>query len=49
MQSDCPGFTWVRVDFLPSSWYNAAFWRLPEIIRQYMLSKFNLLTSVLPG
>ena len=22
----CPGFSWDRVNFLPSSWYSAVFW-----------------------
>jgi len=25
-QGKCPGFGWDRFNFLPSSWYGAAFW-----------------------
>ena len=24
--TECPGFGWDRVNFLPSSWYSTAFW-----------------------
>ena len=26
MVSNCPGFGWDRVNFLPKSWYSVMFW-----------------------
>ena len=26
VEPECPGFSWDKVNFLPSSWYSAVFW-----------------------